>query len=308
MLGYITDQSAPNGIIRRELPDPRPAPDDVLIEVEAFSVNRGELALLQQRPDGWSPGQDVSGVVRQAAASGRGPTAGTRVVGLADGGSWSAAVPVPVHRVAPLPEQVSSAEAAALPVAGLTALRALRTGGPLLGRRVLVTGATGGVGHLAVQLARAGGANVTALVHRHEHAAAATGAAHEVRTNLDSVAEPFDVVVDGVGGDVLVAALHHLAPGGTLTAYGRASGSSSTLSFVDFASAPLGRLVGFFLYGSGEETFGADLGALADLVAERRLRVETGPPRTWDDLPAALEELLEHRVTGKVVLTRRSAG
>src|SRR6266536_2786008 len=157
MLGYITDSAAPNGLDRRDLPEPEPTPHQAVIEVGAYAINRGELSLLSQRADGWTPGQDLAGVVVAAAADGTGPSAGTRVVGLADWGGWSERVAVPTHRIAPLPETVTFPRAAALPVAGLTALRTLRTGGALLGRRVLVTGASGGVGSFAVQLARAYG-------------------------------------------------------------------------------------------------------------------------------------------------------
>src|SRR3954468_2398472 len=139
MLGHITDPGAPGGLDRRELPDPEPGPHDVLVAVRAYAVNRGELSLLEQRPDGWLPGQDVAGVIARAAADGSGPPEGTRVVGAAAGGGWgepgagarSEPGPNPSHRVAPLPDAVEFADAAALPVAGLTALRALREAGPL---------------------------------------------------------------------------------------------------------------------------------------------------------------------------------
>src|ERR1700742_1440183 len=157
MLGHVTDPSAPDGLDRRELPDPEPGPHDVLVAVRAYAVNRGEISLLQQRADGWLPGQDVAGVVSRPAGDGTGPPQGTRVVGIADGGGWSELVAVPAHRVAPLPDATSFADAAALPVAGLTALRALREAGPLLGRRLLVAGATGGLGSFAVQLRVAAG-------------------------------------------------------------------------------------------------------------------------------------------------------
>ena len=154
MLGYVTDPRAPGGLERRKLDEPVPeGPNQVIVEVRAFAMNRGELHLLGQRADGWHPGQDVAGVVVARAADGSGPPVGTRVVGLADQGGWSERVCVPSHRVAPLPEAVSFAQGAALPVAGLTALRGLRLGGPLLGRSVLVTGASGGVGTFAVLLA-----------------------------------------------------------------------------------------------------------------------------------------------------------
>jgi NADPH2:quinone reductase len=306
MLGYATDPAAPAGIVRRELPEPRPSEHDVVVEVAAYSLNRGELALIEGRPDGWAPGQDVAGVIAVAAADGTGPVVGTRVVGLADQGGWSERVAVPTHRVAALPDSVSFPEAAALPVAGLTALRGLRTGGSLLGRRVLITGASGGVGSFAVQLAHVAGALVTAQVSGPARVAAASAlGASEVLTDIGADARPFHLVLDGVGGQVLTAAVRRLASGGVATAYGVASGQRSDVAFYDFAEgAPGARLEGFFVYRTGEETFGRDLAALALLIAEGKLTPQIGAPRDWSATPAVVTALRMHELTGKAVLVR----
>ena len=121
MLGHITSPSAPGGLDRRELPDPEPGPHEALVAVRAYAINRGELSLLEQRTDGWLPGQDVAGEVVAQAADGSGPPAGTRVVGLCDWEGWAERAAVPVHRMAALPDNVSFAAASAVPVAGLTA-------------------------------------------------------------------------------------------------------------------------------------------------------------------------------------------
>jgi NADPH:quinone reductase len=303
MLGHITDPGAKDGLDRRELPEPRPSASDVVVEVRAYAVNRGELHLLLQRPNGWSPGQDIAGVVVHAASDGNGPRIGTRVVGAADQGGWSERVVVPSYRVAPIPDNVSFADAAALPVAGLTALRALRTGGPLLGRRVLVTGASGGVGSFAVQLAAIAGAHVTGLVSGPHRADEVRGLeASDVVTSLEGITDRFDLILDGVGGAVLVEALHHLAPGGTVAAYGMASGDKSSLAFTDLRGATGGRLIGFFVYATDVRTFGEDLGFLAGLIGAGRLRV-SGPRRSWDETREAIELLRRRNATGKVVLT-----
>ncbi|MBI1735758.1 MAG: zinc-binding dehydrogenase [Candidatus Rokubacteria bacterium] len=303
MIGHVTDPNAEAGLALRELPEPGASPADVVVDVRAYAINRGELHLLQLRPDGWTPGQDVAGVVVKAAADGSGPTPGTRVVAAADQGGWSERVAAPSHRVAAIPDNVSFADAAALPVAGLTALRALRTGGPLLGRRVLVTGASGGVGIFAIQLAAVAGAHVTALVsgpHRVELARAL--GAHEVLTSLGGVTARFDMVLDGVGGPVLVDALHVVAPDGTVAAYGMASGEKSPLAFTDFRGATNARLIGFFVYATDLTTFGVDLGFMAGLIGAGRLKVP-GPRRDWKETRQALDLLRRREATGKVVLT-----
>lgn len=304
MLGHVTDPSADRGLALRELPEPQPAPDQVVVGVEAYAVNRGELHLLEIRPDGWQPGQDHAGVIVKAAADGSGPPEGTRVVGLADGGAWSERVAVPSHRVAPLPDEVDFEQAAALPVAGLTALRALHTGGAVVGRKVLVTGASGGVGVFAVQLARIAGAEVTALVSGEHRVAAVEGlGADAVVTEVDGGAGPFDVVLDGVGGKVMVDAIHRLAPRGTIVAYGLAGGEPSTLSFRDFGSAPFGRIVAFRVYFTDHETMGQDLGALARLVDKGSLRVRLGVRHDWSDTMEGVDALRRREVEGKVVFT-----
>src|SRR5258708_6583136 len=146
-----------------------PDRDEVAVKVSAISLNRGETRrALQVAEPGWRPGWDFAGVVDTAAADGSGPPRGTRVVGMLPSGAWAERVNCRSHAVAALPDAVSDAQAATLPVAGLTALHALRQGGLLLGRKVLVDGATGGVGHLACQLAVAAGALVWGQARRPE--------------------------------------------------------------------------------------------------------------------------------------------
>src|SRR5919197_2678016 len=182
MLAYF---GTPAGPELRRVPDPQPAPDEVLVQVEAFSINRGELGLFTHRPEGWRPGQDIAGRVLASAADGRGPPTGARVVALVDFGGWAQHVAVPLERLAPLPDTVEAEQAAGFGIAGLTALRALRRGGGLLGARVLVTGASGGVGSFAVQLAAAGGAEVTALTGSRRSIDLEALGAHHVIASID---------------------------------------------------------------------------------------------------------------------------
>jgi NADPH2:quinone reductase len=119
--------------------------------------------------------------------------------------------------MAALPDNVSFASAATLPVSGLTALRTVRLGGALLGRRVLITGAAGGVGSFAVQLAALAGAEVTGVVGRPERAAGlAERGATAVVTHIQEAEGLFDLILESAGGSSLAGAISKVAPGGTL--------------------------------------------------------------------------------------------
>lgn len=272
----------------REVEEPAPASNESVIETRAVSINRGELRLLAMRPSGWCPGQDVAGVVVRAAQDGSGPPEGSRVVAMVDQAGWSERVAAPSSRIGVLPDQVSFTQAATLPVAGLTALRTLRLGGMLLGKRVLITGITGGVGHFARQLAENSGARVTGTSRN---------------TNLQSLESPYDLILESVGGESLTTSLKVVARDGTVVLFGNSSGENSSISFGDFAGRAHATVYAFFIYESGEPpTFGADLALLAGEITDGRLEPQVGLEASWRDPLAALEALRQRKLHGKAVL------
>jgi len=212
----VVDQKIPGKLIIRDVAMPQLLPSEALVRGSAISLNRGETRRSIQAEDGWRPGWDLAGVVEQAAADGSGPHTGGRVVGFLPEGAWARYVAVPSHALASLPDAVTFAQAATLPVAGLTALYALAKRGQLLRRRVLITGATGGVGDFAVQLARLAGAHVVASVRRPDQVLEVQQAGADEVVIGDDIAAfaacaPYDLVVESLGGTALAAALGSLA-------------------------------------------------------------------------------------------------
>ena len=287
-----------------EVDEPNPESNQVVVDVEAVAVNRGELRLLSSRDAGWRPGQDVAGVVSVEAADASGPARGTRVVAWPEQAGWAERVAVPTSHVAPIADEVSFSQAAALPVAGMTALRALRVGGDLEGKSVLVTGGSGGVGRFAVELAANDGARVVAITSGPERAEGLTdlGAA-DVVPDIADADGPFDLILESVGGESLEAAVALIAPHGTIVVFGNSSGNEAKISFVDFRGKAGARIEAFFVYESGEPpTFGDDLRLLADLVARASLHPQIGLEAPWTEANEAFQALKDREVNGKAVL------
>jgi NADPH:quinone reductase-like Zn-dependent oxidoreductase len=302
MHAIVATPEGPSFTERREVAPPAPAANEALIAVRAFAVNRGELTLVQRRGDGWQPGQDVAGEVLQAAADGTGPQAGERVAGLAEWHGWAEQAVVPSHRLAVVPEDVDLAVAAALPMAGTTAANLVREGGPLIGARVLITGASGGVGHLAVQLAALGGADVTAVASPQRAEALLAYGASRVVADPAETEGPFELVLESVGGASLDAAIARVAPGGTVIVFGNSSREPATLDFIAFFGHEEATVRTYFS-ARHEADAGQHLRMLLDLVAAGRLHVEIGFRGSWDELNDALTGLTERRFAGKAVLT-----
>jgi NADPH:quinone reductase len=282
---------------------PVPGPGEALIRVEAFSINRGETFLLEKPPTEWRPGKDIAGLVIAGAEDGSGPAAGTRVVAHPPAGGWAEYAAVATDSLAELPREIPAVTAAALPLAGLTALRMLRVAGDVTGRRILLTGASGGVGHYFVELAANAGARVTAIASVPDRGSRLTDlGASAVLGRVTDAEGPFDLVLESVGGDVFPQALARLAPGGTLIWFGQASREPVTLSFFDLLYHQPSATIRHFSYAD-PPPYGADLAILVRLVASGRLHPEIGRAADWADTAATLIELRDRRIRGNAVLT-----
>jgi NADPH2:quinone reductase len=209
-------------------------------------------------------------------------------------------------RIAALPDKVTIEQAAALPLAGLPALRTLRLGGDLLGRRVLVTGASGGLGGIQVQLATAAGAQVVAVARaQHEKELLRRGATSVIADPSDATGL-YHLVADWVGGASSAAALGKVAPGGTVI-LGSGSPDKTPINIYDFFGHEGARLVSYLSYAHPEPP-GPDLTILASLIATGRLDPILGLLDSWTRLPDAITALAERRITGKAILTVDKTG
>jgi NADPH:quinone reductase-like Zn-dependent oxidoreductase len=289
MRALVADGS---GVSFAEAPDPQVDASHALVEVKAVSLNRGEVRRLPARKPGTIPGWDVAGTLAD----------GTRVVGLADEGGWAELATLPKDRLAVIPDDVTFEAASTLPVAGLTALRALEVGGPLLGRRVLITGAAGGVGRYAIQLAHRAGAHVTGVVRNAERGEGLRElGADELITELEPEGENFDLLLESVGGASLAAALTRVAPQGTVVAFGASSPDPTTFDVSRFYGRGGAKLYGLRVFDelARHRSGVRDL----ELLLAARLDPQIDFVTSWEDHETAITALMERRVAGKAVLT-----
>ncbi len=290
--------------------EPTARPDECLVRVHSFSLNRGEVAMAGGCPKGSPIGWDLAGTVETAAASG-GPPVGTRVVAFsARMEGWAEQVAIPVDCLAEVPDNVELGMAATLPVAGLTALYCLEKGTRLLGNSLLVTGANGGVGLFALRLGSLMGAHVVAQIRSAaaEQLVRDSGAQNVVVTEDGSGCEkygPYRLIVDGVGGNQFGALLPLVDKAGVLVSYGVTGGASAQIAIhPDLFGGPGQRSVyGLNLYSERElAPISEGLSRLLPLVADGRLRSHVDREASWDETPQIAADLLERKFSGKAVL------
>jgi len=308
MKAVVVDHSAPGHIAIKEVPFPSPAPSEAIIKVTATSLNLGEVRYARSMEEGQQIGWDLAGIVEQSAADGSGPPAGARVVGFLRSGAWTEFAAVPTHALAELPENVSFAQAATLPVAGLTALYVLEKGKGLLGRPILVTGANGGVGLFACQLGKLMGAKVVGLIRREQYAelVRSAGAETVVVSEDGSTAReygPYRLIAESVGGAVLTNVIKQLAPDGICVSFGASAETEVTLDIRTFYATQRASIYGFLLfYELGLEPAGVGLARLVQLVSEGKLKTFVTVEDSWERIGQVALDLWERRIPGKAVL------
>lgn len=308
MRAVMTNPNTTPGLALRETAQPRPAPNEALVRVQAFSLNAGETRTALETTRSYVPGWDFAGVVEQAAVDGSSPQVGAKVFGFVAEGAWAEYVAVRQGQIAEIPSGMTVAQAAALPVAGVTAMLCLEKAGAMVGRRVLITGAAGGVGRFACQLVAISGATLFAVSRRNNLRDqliedGVTPAEVFPTAGEAKAAGSYDVIFDSVGGDTLSIALTALAPKGICINCGNSTRQKTSFDAFEFYRVVGGgRFQSVWLGTELPEVCKATLKRLAQLVDEKRLRVPVAAVLPWTDVDAAAKRLAGQLVDGKIVL------
>ena len=322
MHAIVHDTYGPPHLLRfQSLGDPAADDRTVLVRVRAAGVNRGDVLAVEgipyatrlttgfARPRLPVPGADVAGVVDTVGSAVSDLAPGDEVFGWASGAFAESAVTAP-GRLVRKPPNLTFEQAAAVPTAAVTALQALERGGGLTaGTRVLVLGASGGVGSFAVQLAKALGAEVTGLASsRNLQLVRSLGADHVIdytRQDLASHAGCFDRVIDLVGSTRLVHARRLLRTGGTFVVVGGQNPRSLT-GASRFAAASLLDLNPWVpqrmrpLFATRDQS---TLKRIATLIADGQVLPLLDATYDLKDAPDALRHVAGGHARGRVVLT-----
>jgi NADPH:quinone reductase-like Zn-dependent oxidoreductase len=313
MKAFMSEKYGPPEMLRMaEVEQPTPAADEVLVKVLAVSVNpadwrsmrakpffsRATLGLL--RPKHRIPGVDIAGRVEAAGSDVTQFTPGDEVyANLLDHGSGGFAeyVSVPVEVMSFKPANLSFEEAAAVPMAGVTALQGLRHHGEVrAGQRVLINGASGGIGTFAVQIAKSYGSEVTGVTStRNIDLVGSLGAAHVVdyTTTEFGSGRRYDLILDTIGNLSVRDLRRALAEGG----------KAAVVGFTSVA-----KLIGVSLRGGRDVAMVSahvatkDLEFLSDLIEAGKVRPQIDRRYPFAEIPAAITYLEQGHARGKVVV------
>lgn len=302
-----------------QAPLPTPEPGQALVRVRAAAVNPLDATVR----NGWFPmaqkpplvlGNEGAGILEADTATFK---RGARVMvwggfGVAHDGTWREYVAAQPHQMIPVPDNLSFEEAAAVPVAFVTAQLALTQNGFRPGHRVLVPAAGGSVSNAALQLARAQGGQVVTTASTAEKASKARAQGFDVvdltsETLADGVrrltgGRGADLVLDAVGGSVLGQALAALADGGTLVSIGYVAGTQAGLDILDLLVKGV-RVVGFNLFKASAEEMAAALGTILKLLADGTVKPVVDRVFPLAEAGQAQEYLGSRKAYGKVILS-----
>lgn len=325
----IENYGAPASHPIRDLPDPVPGAGEVLVGIEAIGLNYPDALMVQgkyqKRPDPpFVPGRDCAGTVLAVGAGVEGIRPGDRVVAQVFKGAFADKVAAPLERVFPLPAGISAEDAAgAITVFNTAYVATVMRAGIKAGDRVVVTGAAGGVGLAATQLAKARGAEVVAIVSTEEKARLArdNGADHVViprDASEDGLKAMFkeevrglwpdddgvDVVIETVGDPMFTAALRALGFGGRMIVVGFAAGKipaakTNYLLYnnIGVLGAPLD-----IQFDKAREEIRAGTAWWLGLIAEGRARANVSRKLPFERLMEGLQDLIDRKAVGKTIV------
>lgn len=324
MRAVVQDRYGPPAEVLRvaQVAVPAPRPDEVLVRVRAVGINpadvfltTGRPAMLRatmglRRPKHPGRGQDVAGVVAAVGSAVTHLSAGDEVFGevpiARDAGTLAELVRVPAAVLAPKPAEMTFEQAGALPMVGLTAAAALRVAGVGAGTRLLVNGASGGIGHLAVQLARGLGAEVTGVCStRNVELVRSLGATRVIDYSAEDFTRSgeYDVILDNVLNRRLRDVRRVLAPRGTLLLNsgngGRVLGPLPRMAHGALASIVSRQTIRVF----GAQASTREFVRLADLVRAGEVRLVVERTYPMDRAAEAFDRVATGHVAGKVVVT-----
>jgi NADPH:quinone reductase-like Zn-dependent oxidoreductase len=313
---------APEDVLRlTEIDTPTIRRDEVLVRVHAASVDRGTWHVMAglpypiriagfglRRPKNSNPGRSLAGTVQAVGADVTGVKPGDEVFGICSG-SFAEYARVRTDKLCPKPENLSFGQAAAVPISGLTALQAVRDHGRVrAGQKVLIVGASGGVGTFAVQIAKAYGAEVTAVCSTSKvDGVRAIGADHVIdytRTDFADGQYRYDVILD-IGGNRRLSHLRRaLTPGGRLVIVGgetdgRWLGGIDRQLRAHLLSPFVGQKLGTFVASENAE----DLMALRELIESGKVSPAIDRTYPLSEVAAAIRYMLDGRTRGKLVIT-----
>ncbi|MGH3435422.1 MAG: medium chain dehydrogenase/reductase family protein [Sciscionella sp.] len=319
-------KGGPEVLRTRETDIAGPGPGTVLVRVQATGVAFAEVQMLRgkypmQPKFPFVPGYDLVGTVTEIGQGVTGIAVGDRVAAMPRTGAWRGCLELPVKGLVAVPAELDAGEALALIMNGVTAWQMLhRIAKVRAGQTVLVHGASGGVGTLLSRLAARAGAHVigTASAAKHDRLRELGVAPVDYRA-ADADAQlrefgPYDAVFDHIGGSSLRLGWGLLRRGGTLVSYGAVSQLTTTGGPLMYFAGVLARMVWWNLTGlaAGKrlhsyyvapgEKFRSDLTHLFELLRSGELHPEIAGRYPLVEAETALRRLVEHRVTGKLIL------